>query len=346
MVCTADPLPPGDYDVAKVRVKRLRQLTRVYGTPIQAGLFKYLSESEADIFHANFPSPYLAFNASLTSFYRKIPAVITWHNDLPAVTPAARFLVETHNRIFLPRYMREYRRIIATSETYRRKSSILRNLGPRVEVISNGVDCERFHPGVDTAAIANKFRIEGKISVLFVGALTRWHGYKGLDVLLRAMQLVVKSMPGVVLLVVGEGDMRPRYESLANELGLRDKVIFAGDVPDEELPEFYAVSNLVAVPSKDMSEGFGLTVLEANASGRPCVASNTGGLTEIVRDGCNGLLVPPNDPQALAQVILSLSTDQDARSRMGKNGREFALTHDWKIVAEKTESLYLAAIST
>jgi phosphatidylinositol alpha-1,6-mannosyltransferase len=241
--------------------------------------------------------------------------------------------------------MEAYREVIATSETYRRKSSILRSLGSKVKVVNNGVDCERFHPDVGPTTIVNRFGIKGKLLVLFVGALTRWHGYKGLDVLLRAMQLVVKSKQGIVLLVVGEGDMRARYEFMANQLGLRDNVIFAGDVPDQELPKFYAASDLVVVPSKDMSEGFGLTVLEANASSRPSVASNVGGIPEVVRDGYNGLLVSPNDVQALAEGILSLATDQDARLRMGRNGRVVALAHDWKVVAEKTEGVYALAIS-
>jgi glycosyltransferase involved in cell wall biosynthesis len=94
-----------------------------------------------------------------------------------------------------------------------------------------------------------------------------------------------------------------------------------------------------------MSEGFGLTLLEANASGRSCIASNTGGIPEVIRDGYNGRLVSPNDPKALAQGILSLARDDDATRRMGENGRRFALAHDWIRVAEKTENIYLTTIA-
>jgi len=178
-----------------------------------------------------------------------------------------------------------------------------------------------------------------------VGALTKWHGYKGLDVLLEALQICVKSSRDVLLLVVGDGDLKPRYETMAHNLGLTNHMIFAGDASMEDLPRFYAASDLLALPSKDMSEGFGLTLLEANASGRPCIASDTGGIPEIIRDGYNGCLVTPNDPQALAQGIRSLAKDVDARRRMGENGRRFALLHDWKSVAEETETAYLTSIA-
>jgi glycosyltransferase involved in cell wall biosynthesis len=344
VLCTADPLKPGTYDVEGVRVRRLRRLSRLYGTPIQAGLLRELHDCDADIFHANFPSPYLAFTVAITSFFRKIPAVITWHNDLPPVTSAARVLIETHNRLVLPEYIRRYRKVIATSETYRRKSPILSNLGPRVQVINNGVDCQRFRPGVNPSSILARYGLSGRFVVLFVGALTKWHGYKGLDVLLEALRIYVDSSRNVCLLVVGDGDLKPHYESMAHNLGLTNHVIFAGDASAEGLPEFYAASDLLALPSKDMSEGFGLTLLEANASGRPCIASNTGGIPEIIREGYNGCLVPPNDPQALARGMLSLAKDADVRRRMGENGRKVALTHDWKIVAEQTENAYLTSI--
>lgn len=148
-----------------------------------------------------------------------------------------------------------------------------------------------------------------------------------------------------MLLVVGDGDLKPHYETMAHNLGLANHIIFAGDASTEDLPRFYAASDLLALPSKDMSEGFGLTLLEANASARPCIASNTGGIPEIIRDGYNGCLVPPNDPQALAQGILRLAKDVDARRRMGENGRRFALSHDWKSVAEETETAYLTSIA-
>jgi glycosyltransferase involved in cell wall biosynthesis len=237
-----------------------------------------------------------------------------------------------------------YRKIIATSETYRRISPILTRQGARVVVVNNGVDCRRFNPDVDPSPIETRFGTKGRFIVLFVGALTRWHAYKGLDVLLNAVKIASRSIPSLLLLIVGDGDLRPHYEQMARKLGLNVKVIFAGNAPDNEVPTYYSASSVLVLSSKDMSEGFGLTLLEANATGRPCIGSNTGGIPEVIRDGFNGILVPPNDPIALAESIVKIAENPTARREMGRNGRKIALSHDWSEVARKTEEVYLAAI--
>jgi glycosyltransferase involved in cell wall biosynthesis len=159
------------------------------------------------------------------------------------------------------------------------------------------------------------------------------------------MRIALQLKRDILLLVVGDGDLKPYYSSIARQLKLENKVIFAGNVSDEELAEYYTASDVLVLPSKDMSEGFGLTLLEANASGRPCAASNTGGIPEVIRDGYNGFLVPPNDPQALARKIVRLAKDDKKRREMGRNGRRVAVSHDWSIIAKRTEAVYLTAIA-
>src|SRR3989337_1531165 len=93
LICAEEPMTAGEYDEDGVVVKRLHLMTRLYGTPLIAGLRKTLTNQETDIFHANFPSPYIAYDVSRASTRRKIPAVLTWHNDLPPVTLGARILI-------------------------------------------------------------------------------------------------------------------------------------------------------------------------------------------------------------------------------------------------------------
>jgi glycosyltransferase involved in cell wall biosynthesis len=345
VICADDPLTPGEYNEGGVVVKRLRLMTRLYGTPLIAGLSKELSNLETDIFHANFPSPYIAYNVARVSLRRKIPAVLTWHNDLPAVTLGAKLLIETHDHLILPRYIRKYRRIISTSQTYAEQSRILPKLGSLVTVVPNGVDCERFHTHNDGSPIRDRFNLQNKFTLLFVGALTKWHGYKGLDVLLQSLSIAIKKDNNLTLLVVGDGDLKPAYHRLSQQLKVDSNVLFAGNVSDADLPLYYAAADVLALPSKDMSEGFGLTLLEANASGKPAVASSVGGVPSVIRDGYNGILVPPNDTKALAAAVLRLAIDPSEAEEMGRNGRRVAEAHDWAIVAEKTEQVYLEAIS-
>jgi len=339
VLCTSPPLPPGISEEGGIIVKRRRLIGRVYGTPIMPGVLRDLFHLDVDVFHANFPSPYIAFSVALASRLRRIPAVLTWHNDLPPVTSFANVLIGAHDNVFLPRYIRVYRRVIATSEIYAKGSRILPALGRLVTVIPNGVDCERFRPVPKPATLLGT-RLGDAFTLLFVGALTKWHRYKGLDVLLQAMKVALCERKGIRLLVVGDGELAGEYRALASELGIGAQVAFLGNVTDDKLPQYYAVSDAAVLPSKDRSEGFGLTILEANATGKPVIASNVGGIPSVIANGYNGLLVPPKDASKLAGAILWLSQNPGTMTRMGVNARKVAETHSWTKTAALTEQLY------
>ncbi len=345
VLCGSDPLPPGTGNQDGIRIRRLRILGRLYGTPIMPGLAMELYHLDVDIFHANFPSPYIAFNVALASGCKSVPAVLTWHNDLPPVTAGARFLIEAHDRFVLPNYLRPYRRIISTSQTYAKRSRILKSLHGLVTVVPNGVDCERYNPKVSGKEIRKSLSLGQKFTFLFVGALTKWHGYKGLDVLMEALRITGKTCPDMRLIVVGDGDLKESYRALCVRYGLSRMMIFAGNIPDDKLAQYYAAADALVLPSKDMSEGFGLTLLEANATGKPVVASTVGGIPSVVKDGYNGLLVQPNDPKQLAQALLKLEKDRAWTRVLGRNGRIFAESHDWSTTAAQTEEIYKEILS-
>jgi len=215
-----------------------------------------------------------------------------------------------------------------------------------VVVIPNGVDTTRFNPKVSGEELRQRLRLAGHRVLLFVGALTQWHRYKGLDVLLSAVSLLNRAGEDVRLLVVGDGSLAPEYRSLARSLRISEEVIFAGEVSDGDLPEYYACADILVVPSKDPSEGFGLTILEANASGKPVIGSNVGGIPSVIQDGKNGRLVPPNDLSILAESIRQLLSSHDLMVELSKAGRQIAERYDWSIVAERTERLYESVRST
>lgn len=345
VICSSPPFEPGMQFVDGVKVERLRTCGKLYGTPIMPELFQKLMGEQADIIHANFPSPYIACLASTISRIRGVPAVLTWHNDLPPVTRMARILVTVHDRLVLPLYLPQFSSIIATSKLYAETSHILEAHKDRVVVIPNGVDTQRFNPDIHGEEIRHRLGVDrGKI-VLFVGALTQWHRYKGLDVLIQAMALMRDQVPEARLVIVGAGQLETEYRQLVGQHGLTSCVIFAGNVPDDELPKYYACSDMLALPSKDRSEGFGLTILEANATGKPAIGTTVGGIPSVIRDGYNGLLVPPNDPGALAEAIQKGLSDDDLLKRMGRNGRAFSERHDWSIMAKQTEELYKRALT-
>lgn len=338
VVAAHQPLSPGKYFQNGVLVKRLKSVGMFYGVPIIPELFQYLVSIDVDLIHVNFPNPFNAIMGAIASRIKKVPAVLTWHNDLPSVTKLAGSIVRIHDGLAGPIYLKYYDSIITTSNIYHKKSKTLHKFQNRTRTIFNGVDCKQFNPDVYAEDIKMDLEINDSKVVLFVAALTKWHRYKGLDILIESFRLICDM--DIKLLIVGGGDLKSEYEAHAKRLNLNDKVVFVGEVSDDLLPKYYSIADMLVLPSKDRSEGFGLTILEANASGKPVIGSNIGGIPGILTDNDNGILVPPNNPTLLADAILRLVKNDELRLRMGERGREIALMHDWSRVALETEKIY------
>lgn len=336
--CASNPLSAGETLEGNVRIRRMRAPLRLYGTPLGISPLNLFRE-DYDIIHCNFPSPYFSALFSWFGRARGIPTVLTWHNDLPKVTSAAGLLVTMHN-LLSPCYLNSYRRIIATTDVYARTSRILRRYAGKVRVVPNGVDVLRFSPRISGFRVRDRYALHGKTVILFVGALTKWHGYKGIADLLRAFAIASRGRAGLRLLIVGAGDLLPLYKGLAAELGLAENAVFAGRVSDEELPQYYAGSDFAVLPSRDRSEGFGLVLLEAMATGKPVIGTLTGGVTDVVTQQENGILVPPDDVESLGRAIATMADDSDFREKAGVAGRKFAEAHDWSRTVKLTRAVY------
>ena len=339
------PCSAGETSDMGVRVIRMQTHGSFYGTPLSFFPPDFLSE-KFDIIHCNFPNPYFSLVSAAVSRLRGIPSVLTWHNDVPEVTPVASVLVHLHD-VLSTVYLAAYDKIIATTNVYAKTSPTLKRFSRKVEVISNGVDTLRFKPGNNGTSIRSRLKIdEGTVLVAFVGALTPWHTYKGLDIAISAMQKIVRSKRDVKLMIVGGGGLLGFYRERAATLGVSSNVLFVGTVSDATLPEYYAACDLLVLPSKDRSEGFGLVLLEAMATAKPVIASKTGGISEIVREDETGMLVEPNDVEGLADAILRLAGDSDIRRTLGLAGRRFAELHDWNLITERTDRLYREVVNT
>jgi glycosyltransferase involved in cell wall biosynthesis len=213
-------------------------------------------------------------------------------------------------------------------------------LAQKARVIYDGVDTERFHPCRTGKAVREELGIEK--DELVIGMVSRLDPLKGQDTLIRAVGILQKDFPRLILLMAGESSSRDRWyrlhlEQLAQKLCLWGKVMFIGNRNDIE-----SVTNamdIAALPSRD--EGFGLTLVEAMASGKPVVATAVGGIPEVVEDGVTGLLVPPGDPQALAKALGTLLSNRDLRITMGQAARRRAENlFDIKAHVRAMEELY------
>jgi glycosyltransferase involved in cell wall biosynthesis len=172
------------------------------------------------------------------------------------------------------------------------------------------VEGNTFTPGPKNSDLTTKYGLYDCRVLMTVARL--WSGdiYKGVDITIRALPDILAVMPQVKYLVIGRGDDQPRLAQLAVDLGVRDRVIFAGFVPNEVLVDHYRLADAYVMPSR---EGFGIVYLEAMACGVPVVSGDDDGSADPLQDGRVGWRVPYRDPQAVAQACIEILKGDDVR---------------------------------
>jgi glycosyltransferase involved in cell wall biosynthesis len=226
-------------------------------------------------------------------------------------------------------------RIIAVSQAVKKRFS---GLGEKkVSIIYNGVDIKKFIPGFRNSTLADKFGINKKDCV--VSVVGRFSPEKGHRYLVGAVELIKNEIPNLKILMIGTGNSEST-NNLKREIkrsGTGSNFIFTGFT--DNTAEMLKLSDMFCLPS--LSEGFSRSLLEAMACGLPVIATSVGGNAEIVKNGVNGILVPPKNPDALAEAIKELSGSREKAGRMGSEARK--LTEE-KFSIEgnsgKTENLY------
>lgn len=196
----------------------------------------------------------------------------------------------------------------------------------RIQVVYPGCDVAAFRPLAPRMELKEKLlgaRSRDRV-ILTVGNLV---ARKGFDMVIRALPRLRQTVPHVTYMIVGDGPCRVELEGLAMAAGVRDRVVFTGKIPNRELPEVYALSDVFVMPSREQRnacdvEGLGLVFLEASACGKPVVGGRSGGVPEAVLDGVTGLLVDPHDPEDIASTLARLLTDSELATRIGRQGRE------------------------
>ena len=209
-----------------------------------------------------------------------------------------------------------------------------RRLAAHVRVVPLGTTPSRFRPGLDPAPARRRHRLEGGPWLLTVARLDY---HKGIDTVIRALPGIRAVFPTACYAVAGTGSRRDSLERLVAELGLGDAVRLLGFVSDDELPALYNAADLFVLASRRydlLVEGFGISIVEASASGLPVIGSRSGGIPEAIRDGETGFLVEPEDPAALAATAIRLLGDEGLRRRMGAAGRAAVESYyNWDRVA-------------
>ena len=235
--------------------------------------------------------------------------------------------------------------IVATSawvgslaEDAMREFGIASPSAPPIGVFDLGTDPDFFNPGRDTRQLRRKWRIGNDPLILTVARLVP---HKGQDIMIKALASLKDEFPALRYAMVGTGPDEAHLRDLGGSLGLTGRIIFAGALSDDEVAEAYATSTVYAglsrVEEGIHAEGFGISFLEAAASGVPSVAGDSGGVRSAVRDGKTGIVVPPTDVGAVANALRTFLSDEAKRAGMGQAGRMLVETYyNWDRVTRDT----------
>jgi glycosyltransferase involved in cell wall biosynthesis len=205
--------------------------------------------------------------------------------------------------------------------------------GKNIHIIPMGVDQQRFHK-------KNQISLGKSCDVPIILSVGRLVERKGLKYLIRAMEQVIKAYPDARLLIGGDG---PEKEHLMNEsrrLNLEKSVEFLGFISNEEIPKIYSSADIFVLPSivtqSGDTEGLGVVLLEAMASGVPVIGSEIGGITDIIEDGKTGLFVKAGDPDDLAKKILFILSNKDIRENLSREAMNLIdQKFSWDIVTSQ-----------
>jgi L-malate glycosyltransferase len=255
--------------------------------------------------------------------------------DFPATSPLHRRLIRDN--------LRAADHVCSTSEAMARKTTSLHAV-EHLDVVPFGIDCDAFAPGPAAAPT----------SMITIGTVKTLAAKYGVDVLIRAFAVLRRRLAdgqpehaaALRLRIVGGGPDEAALRALARDEGVFDATDFVGQVPHSDVPSQLRRLDVYVALSRRDSESFGVAVLEASAVGLPVVASDVGGLPEVVVEGVTGFVVPREDVDAAADRLHGLVVDADLRRRLGDAGRMRVQEHyAWPVCVERMEGVYRTVVA-
>ena len=317
-----------------------RMLRATVNPAIPVGIMK---RKDADIIHVVSTYPTISDLGLFLARISRKPVVLAHHFD----GEGYGLLGCIFQKVYLPLFAKwvNWFATIAVSSTrsYADTSPVLGRIRKPLVVIPNGVDLQRFNPSLDGREGRRRFNISEEARVLlFVGRLVPC---KGLEYLIESVSKVLDEHKDVVLMIVGEGELKRELMALTRRMGLEKNVVFTGQVDGSMLPLCYAASDIFVLPSVSRLEAFGIVLIEAMASGKPVISTTIPGAREVVIPGETGLIVPPGDSESLANAMATLLRNDKLRYEMGCRARSLAeRKYDWTDVANQYLRVYEAAL--
>jgi glycosyltransferase involved in cell wall biosynthesis len=222
--------------------------------------------------------------------------------------------------------------VVASSAHLGAETARYAGLAPeRVQVLHWGVDLDQFHPA------------NGPCDRPVIGFLKNLQEVYGPDVLLDCLPELLWALPEVRVLMIGGGRLEAWLKQRAEHLGVQHAIDWIGYVDYSAIPDYLSRMAVTVMPSR--REALGMAAIESQAMGVPVVASRVGGIPECVLDGTTGVLVPPDDPQALGRALRTVLTDSALRHRLARNGRgHVAAKFNWRTTLQKMIAIYESVV--
>ena len=290
-------------------------------------LYKLFRSHKFDIIHTHAYSA--GTSGRMSAFLAGIPVIISHNHSVYDYYNTYYHFVEWFLSLITDR-------IICVSDIINRFANETQRINSKKLItIHNGIVSEHTVSEKRTSGLRKELGIPVDHSVICTIAHMEEH--KGIKYLLESASLLLQSRNDVSFLVVGEGALKEKLKILCADLKIEENVIFAGERGD--IPEILSLTDIFVLPS--LREGLPLTILEAMACGKPVIATNVGGIPEVVKDGVSGILISPKDPEALHSAMNELLGDREKMKKMGHNGkRVYSESFDSKTMIGKIEDLY------
>ncbi len=325
--------------VEGVPVKRAEPLTTFCSTPIAPKMREILLDENYDILHSHSPPPLSSFFGVRSAEKKDVPFVLTYHCDLEIPNIFGPLLVNLYQRTLGTYSVSKADKVITTSSSYGATSKAVWYRD--ADIIPNAVDSERFHPSNEGGWVRDELGLDDEKLITYVGRIVY---HKGLEYFVQAAKHLKDH--DVKFLLVGTGEFREELEEIIRRENVEEKVIFAGRVPNEDLPDYYAATDVFVLPSVSRLEAFGIVALEAMSSCVPVIVSDIPGVREVIVEGKHGLLAEPMNSKDLAGKIRTLLENPDMAEKMGRNGRKRVKEKfTWKQVAKDIEKVYQSLVS-
>jgi len=331
---------PGRYYewIDGIEVIRYPERIYLFETPLTPRIALHILFEDYDVLHIHGMVPILTDLALLIGKIRRKPIVLTYHYDAETLKYGVLGMIisRIYNHITIS-FVKLADKVVATTRSYAETSHVLSKILRRTVIIPCGIDINYFLNTQNNVQPS----INAKYKILYVGKLIY---YKGVDTLIKAFKIVTDALDDAYLIIVGNGEIE-KLKLLAGKLGVNNKIMFTGWLPNELLPRYYHTSDIVVLPSiKSRREAFGIVLLEAMACRKPVIVSNIPGPRSIIKDGENGLLVPPGNSLKLADAIIKLLTNKKLKENMVRHAYETVKEYDWDNIVRQYEDIYKALV--